>query len=229
MALGRRPLEVGWRPLAAGPPQSALQAWQAGGVMSSHMRKRALDLVLLVPTLPLFAVVTAALALAVLVCDGRPVLFRQPRVGRERRAFAIVKLRTMTCERDPAMRRPTRFGRFMRQRGLDELPQLFNVLRGDMSLVGPRPLTAADAERLIAEHPPFAGRFAVLPGLTGLAQVCLAQGSALTAALDAAYAERRSAVLDLKILLRTGWMNIVGKRRGALRTELPIGRPRGGW
>lgn len=196
---------------------------------ASYARKRALDLALLLPTLPLFALVTAALALAVRVCDGRPVFFYQPRVGRERREFAIVKLRTMTCEADPAARRPTRLGRFLRQRGLDELPQLLvNVLRGDMSLVGPRPLTAADAARLVAEHPPFAARFAVPPGLTGLAQVCLAQGSALTAALDAAYAERRSAVLDLKILLRTAWMNLVGKRRGALRVALPIVRPRGG-
>lgn len=195
--------------------------------MSSLARKRVFDLVLLVPTLPLFALVTGVLALGVWLCDGRPLFFKQPRVGRERRAFHIVKLRTMTCEADPAARRPTRFGRFLRQRGLDEIPQLLvNVLRGDMSLVGPRPLTEADAARLVVEHPPFARRFEVPPGLTGLAQVCLAQGPALTAELDAVYAERRSAALDLKILLRTTWMNVVGKRRGALRAFLPIVRPR---
>lgn len=195
--------------------------------MTPLARKRAFDLALLIPTLPLFALATGVLALGVLLLDGRPIFFSQPRVGRGRRIFQIVKLRTMTCEPDPSARRPTRFGRFLRQRGLDELPQLLvNVLRGDMSLVGPRPLTEADAERLVRDHPPFARRFEVPPGLTGLAQVCLAQGSALTASLDAAYAESRSAALDLQLLLRTAWMNVVGKRRGALRSDLPIGRPR---
>jgi lipopolysaccharide/colanic/teichoic acid biosynthesis glycosyltransferase len=193
--------------------------------MTALARKRLFDLALLVPLLPLFATLTGVLALGVLVCDGRPIFFSQPRVGRDRRVFHIVKLRTMSCEADPAARRPTRFGRFLRQRGLDELPQLLvNVLRGDMSLVGPRPLTEQDAERLATEHPPFARRFAVPPGLTGLAQVCLAQGPALTAALDAAYADTRTALLDLQILLRTAWMNLVGKRRGALRPTLPFGR-----
>jgi len=195
--------------------------------MSGLSRKRAFDLALLLPLLPLFALLVGALACGVWLCDGRPIFFAQPRVGRGRRIFQILKLRTMTCEPDPAARRPTRFGRFLRQHGLDELPQLLvNVLRSDMSLVGPRPLTPADAERLVAEHPPFARRFDVPPGLTGLAQVCLAQGSALTAALDAAYAERRSALLDLQLLLRTAWMNLVGKRRGALRVPPPLVRPR---
>jgi lipopolysaccharide/colanic/teichoic acid biosynthesis glycosyltransferase len=180
------------------------------------IRKRVFDLCLLLPLVPLFVAVTGLLALAVLVADGRPVFFAQPRVGRGGRGFTVWKLRTMTCEPDPARRRPTAFGRWLRQRGLDELPQLYNVLVGDMSLVGPRPLTAADAARLTAEHPPFAARFAVPPGLTGLAQVCMAQGAALTGELDAAYVRTHSAVLDLKILLRTAWMNLVGKRRGAL-------------
>jgi len=178
-------------------------------------RKRLLDLALLLPLVPLFASAVGLLALAVLVLDGRPVFFRQPRVGVGHREFTVLKLRTMTCEPDPTARRPTRLGAWLRQRGLDELPQLFNVLRGDMSLVGPRPLTPADAARLTALHPPFAARFAGQPGLTGLAQVCLAEGPALTARLDAAYLERRSAALDLRILLRTAWMNLVGKRRGA--------------
>jgi lipopolysaccharide/colanic/teichoic acid biosynthesis glycosyltransferase len=180
-------------------------------------RKRLLDLALLLPLVPLFALVTGLLALLVLVVDGRPVRFAQPRVGVGGRTFLVWKLRTMTCEPDPAHRRPTRLGAWLRQRGLDELPQLWNVLIGDMSLVGPRPLTPTDAARLTALHPPFAARFAVPPGLTGLAQVCLAQGVALTSELDAAYVRTRSAALDLRILLRTTWMNLVGKRRGALR------------
>ena len=192
-----------------------------------HRAKRALDLALLLPALPIFALLTAALALVVLVVDGRPVFFGQPRLGRGRRPFTIWKLRTMTTEADPRRRRPTRLGALLRHRGLDELPQLWSVLRGDMSLCGPRPLTAADAERLAATCPAFDARFAALPGLTGLAQVCQARGAAATAALDAAYAARRGARLDLQILLRTAWINLVGKRRGALAIDLPLVRRRG--
>jgi lipopolysaccharide/colanic/teichoic acid biosynthesis glycosyltransferase len=191
--------------------------------------KRALDLALLLPTLPLFVLLLAPLALLVLLIDGRPIFFGQPRLGRARRPFAIWKLRTMTTEPDPNDRRPTRLGAWLRQRGLDELPQLYCVLRGHMSLVGPRPLTAADAHRLSAACPAFEARFAAQPGLTGLAQVCQAQGAAATAELDALYAERRSVALDLKILLRTTWMNLVGKRRGALRVDLPLIRGRRVW
>jgi lipopolysaccharide/colanic/teichoic acid biosynthesis glycosyltransferase len=177
--------------------------------------KRALDLALMLPLLPFFALVVGGLALLVLVVDGRPVFFTQPRLGRGRRIFHILKLRTMTCEPDMKARRPTRLGAVLRHHGLDELPQLINVLKGDMSLVGPRPFTPQDAERLIALHPALAERFAVPPGITGLAQVCQAQGAALTATLDAEYARTRSVAVDVRILLRTTWMNVVGKRRGA--------------
>jgi len=175
-------------------------------------RKRIFDLSLLLPMLPLFALAVAVLAL-------RPLFFVQIRLGRERKPFRIWKLRTLTTEADPLARRPTRFGGWMRQRGLDELPQLFNVLRGDMSLVGPRPLTPADVQRLVALHAPLAQRFRVPPGLTGLAQVAGARGAALTAALDNEYAETRSVVRDLTILLRTFWINLVGKRLGTRGTK----------
>ncbi|HLL06664.1 MAG TPA: sugar transferase [Myxococcaceae bacterium] len=177
--------------------------------------KRLLDLALMLPLVPLFGLVVGVLALLVLVLDGRPLFFTQPRLGQGRRVFQIFKLRTMTCEPDMRARRPTRLGGLLRHHGLDELPQLFNVLIGDMSLVGPRPLTPDDAERLISAHPPLAARFEVPPGITGLAQVCQARGAALTARLDAEYARNRSATVDIGILLRTTWMNVVGKRRGA--------------
>ncbi|HET6149073.1 MAG TPA: sugar transferase [Polyangia bacterium] len=182
-------------------------------------RKRVFDLSLLLPLLPLFALAVAVLALLALGTHGRPLFFQQIRLGRDRRPFRIWKLRTLTTEPDPLARRPTRFGGWMRRRGLDELPQLFNVLRGDMSLVGPRPLTPADVQRLVGLHAPLAHRFRVPPGLTGLAQVAGARGAALTAALDNEYAETRSVARDLTILLRTFWINLVGKRLGTRGTK----------
>ncbi len=182
--------------------------------MSPRSPGRLLDLALLLPLVPAFAVVIGALAAVVWLTDGRPLFFSQPRVGRSRRPFRIWKLRTMTTDADVSQRRPTRLGAWLRHRGLDELPQLFNVLRGDMRLVGPRPLEPKDADRLVAQHGPFAARFDVPPGLTGLAQVCQAQGVQLTARVDAEYARTRSTSLDLSILIRTAFMNVVGKTRG---------------
>jgi lipopolysaccharide/colanic/teichoic acid biosynthesis glycosyltransferase len=178
------------------------------------LQKRLMDLTLTLLTLPLWAPLLGLLAAAVLLTDGRPMFFPQPRLGRGGRRFRILKLRSMTTQADPLARKPTRLGRHLRQHGLDELPQLINVLLGDMSLVGPRPLTPDDFQRLTAAHPDFAERLQSPPGLTGLAQVCGARGAALTAALEVHYARRWTPGLDLSILLRTVWINLVGKRRG---------------
>lgn len=178
--------------------------------------KRLLDLTLIALTAPVFGSVLAGCLLAVRICDGAPVFFMQDRVGRDRNPFRIFKLRTMTTEADPKDRRPTRLGAWLRKRGLDEIPQFLNVLRGDMSLVGPRPLSPADAERLLALHAPFAERFASPPGITGLAQICQALGAERTAKLDAHYARSRSLAMDLHILFRTVLINVVGKKRGAV-------------
>jgi lipopolysaccharide/colanic/teichoic acid biosynthesis glycosyltransferase len=182
-------------------------------------RKRLLDLALVLLALPLWAPLVGLLALLVWVRDGRPVLFRQVRIGRQGRPFVIWKLRTMTLDAAPAARRPTALGRHLRRHGIDELPQLFNVLRGDMSLVGPRPLVPEDASRLAAGCAQFSARLALVPGLTGLPQVCGARGAALTAALDGHYARRWTLSLDVAILLATVWINLVGKQRG--RRPLP--------
>ena len=177
-------------------------------------RKRLLDLTLVLLTLPLWASVIAVLALLVLIADGRPVFFPQVRLGRRGRPFVIWKLRSMTRHPDPSLRQPTALGRHLRQHGIDELPQLYNVLRGDMSLVGPRPLVTDELSRLAAHCPGFSARLALPPGLTGLPQVCCARGAALTAALDDHYSRRWTLSLDLAILVRTAWINLVGKRRG---------------
>ncbi len=179
-------------------------------------RKRLFDLVLLLPLLPFILLLIGGLGLLVLVFDGRPIFFTQRRLGKGKRPFRILKLRTMSTEAEVQARRPTRFGQWLRQRGLDELPQLLNVLVGDMSLVGPRPLEEKDATRLTAMHGEFVQRFEATPGLTGLSQVCQAKGAGLTAQLDAWYAQHSGPMLDLQILLRTALMNVVGKRRATL-------------
>jgi lipopolysaccharide/colanic/teichoic acid biosynthesis glycosyltransferase len=168
---------------------------------------RALDLALLLPSLPFFAAVTAVLAGLVWALDGRPIFFRQPRVGLRGRMFFILKLRTMTTEPEVSARRVTPLGKFLRQRGLDELPQLFNV----------RPLEPQDVSRLTQKYAGFAARLQVPPGITGLSQVCQAQGAEVTARLDAEYAARANPIWDVELLLRTVYINVVGKRRGAMR------------
>ncbi|MEU8331332.1 sugar transferase [Micromonospora sp. NPDC048839] len=169
--------------------------------------KRMLDVVLAASGLLLATPVLAAVALAVLVTMGRPVLFRQARPGRGGRLFRLVKFRSMTvggADAAPANDavRLTTFGRWLRTTSLDELPQLWNVLRGEMSLVGPRPLLPAYLSRYSPEQ---LRRHEVRPGITGLQQ---AYGrNALSwderFALDVHYVRHRSLVLDVRILLRT--------------------------
>jgi lipopolysaccharide/colanic/teichoic acid biosynthesis glycosyltransferase len=179
-------------------------------------RARALDLALLLPTLPAFLPAIGLLAVANKRIEGGSAFFIQERLGQDGRRIRVYKLRTMTTEPDPADRTATPFGEWMRQRGLDELPQLLNVLQGDMRLVGPRPLTQADFDRLCARDPGFARRIEVPPGLTGLSQACHAGSFAATVELDTLYVENRSVELDVRVLLRTLYMNAVGKRRGRM-------------
>nr|WP_281404418.1 sugar transferase [Pyxidicoccus fallax] len=138
------------------------------------MVKKCVDRVAAATGLLVLAPVMAVTALAVRVSMGRPVFFRQQRPGLGGRTFQLVKFRTMLDARDkdgrplPDAQRLTRTGKFLRSASLDELPQLWNVLRGDMSLVGPRPLLI---EYLSRYSPEQARRHDVLPGITGWAQV----------------------------------------------------------
>ena len=166
--------------------------------------KRALDVAVALPALVLLAPVVLLVAVAVRVCMGSPVLFRHRRAGRRGRPFTLLKFRTMRPGRpgDSDEARLTRLGAFLRAASLDELPQLWNVLGGDMSLVGPRPLLMEYLERYSPEQ---ARRHEVLPGITGLAQV---RGrNALSweekFALDVWYVDHASLRLDLYILWRT--------------------------
>ncbi|MFW5469842.1 sugar transferase [Knoellia sp. CPCC 206435] len=167
--------------------------------------KRALDVGLSGLALVVSAPVQVVVAVLVLLAHGRPVLFRQARPGLHGEVFELVKFRTMRHPDDTHVidaDRLTRVGRFLRSTSLDELPTLVNVLRGDMSLVGPRPLLVDYLERY---SPAQARRHEVRPGVTGLAQV--SGRNALSwedrFALDVEYVERRSLGLDLSIIGRT--------------------------
>ena len=177
------------------------------------------SLLLLALTLPLLLLVACLIKL-----DSRgPVLYRQDRVGLHGRVFTMLKFRTMridaeadgprwTAERDP---RVTRFGAFVRASRIDELPQLINVLRGEMSLVGPRPERPYFVEQLALVIPRYDERTRVLPGLTGWAQVNYPYGASVEDAqakltYDLYYLRNQSLLLDLHILVATARVVLFG-------------------
>ncbi len=174
--------------------------------------KRFLDIFFAAAGLFLTAPLMLGIAFGIRLSSRGPVLFRQIRMGAGCRPFLLYKFRTMTCAAPPdcataALSSPgqyiTRFGAFLRATSLDELPQLFNILRGDMSLVGPRPVILSERELIrarIAE-----GAYAVRPGLSGLAQILGRDllGNREKAVLDGLYARRLSFFADATILVRT--------------------------
>jgi sugar transferase EpsL len=176
----------------------------------SQVLKRALDLVGSAVALVLFAPLMLYIAWRVQKELGKPVLFRQVRPGLNGKPFVMYKFRTMTEERDaegrllPDEKRLTPFGRFLREYSLDELPEFFNVLRGEMSLVGPRPLRMKYLDRYTPEQ---ARRHEVKPGITGWAQVngrnALPWEEKFK--LDVWYVDNWTIWLDLKIL----WLTVV--------------------
>jgi sugar transferase EpsL len=185
----------------------------------SYLRfsKRAFDLLAAVLALVVLASVLAVLALLVRMILGAPILFRQLRPGLRGQPFAILKFRTMIDARDtqgtllPDAERLTAFGRFLRSTSLDELPELWNVLRGDMSLVGPRPLLMQYLDRYTPEQ---ARRHEVRPGITGWAQINGRNAIAWEQkfALDVWYVDHLSFLLDMKIIALTLWKTV--KREG---------------
>lgn len=182
--------------------------------------KRLFDIVLILIALPVWVLAMLMLMLLVRFKLGTPIFFTQTRPGLHGKPFTLIKFRTMTDARGadgkmlPDADRLTDFGRFLRSSSLDELPELINVLRGEMSLVGPRPLLMQYMPRYTPEQ---ARRHEVKPGITGWAQV---NGrNALTweqkFALDVWYVDYRSLALDVRILCRTLWR--VAKREGISR------------
>ena len=207
---------------------SLLGDWAAGEPHAQFRRvsfyvgssvKRMLDLVLALLLLILLSPLMMAIALAIKISSPGPVFFRQKRYGARQRPFMIYKFRSMHFSEKPegmvkqctqADCRVTPLGRVLRKTSLDELPQLLNVLRGEMSLIGPRPHAISHDEYFISRIPRYARRFSVRPGMTGLAQVCGARGETRTDLdmkrridFDVYYIENASLLMDFRILLAT--------------------------
>lgn len=169
--------------------------------------KRALDFVMALLALVLLSPVIAITAILVAVKLGRPVIFSQPRPGRDGKVFTLLKFRSMRNVDESRgwvtdADRLTPFGVRLRSTSLDELPSLVNVLRGDMSIVGPRPLLVEYLDRYTPEQ---ARRHEVRPGITGLAQVSGRNAISWEDkfALDVKYVDRRSLLVDLRIVIAT--------------------------
>ena len=172
--------------------------------------KRAMDILLILVTTPIWLPVLGAVALAVRAAMGAPIFFRQARPSLHAQPFMLLKFRTMRVGAGSDAKRLTPFGRFLRGSSLDELPELFNVLRGDMSLVGPRPLLM---EYLPLYTPEQMRRHDVLPGITGWVQVHGRNALSWEEkfAMDVWYVEHRTMALDVAILAQTLWQVISGR------------------
>jgi sugar transferase EpsL len=185
--------------------------------MVLNLNKRVLDILIALPALLILSPVLLCLALMIRVSQGSPVFFRQVRPGKDGKPFTVYKFRTMSDRRDsngrllPDDERLARLGRFLRSTSLDELPELVNVLKGEMSIVGPRPLLMQYLDRYTPEQ---ARRHEVKPGITGWAQV---NGrNAITwedkFKFDVWYVDNQSPSLDLRIIALTVWKIL--KREG---------------
>jgi exopolysaccharide production protein ExoY len=194
--------------------------------ISNHFVIRLLDILLTVPLLLFFSPLIAIVAVLVWIVDPGPILFRHKRIGYQGKPFYCLKFRSMVVDAerkledvlasDPLIRqawlrdhklpsdpRITKIGKFLRASSLDELPQFFNVIRGEMSLVGPRPIVQAEVTRYgryIADY------YSVMPGITGLWQISGRSDTSYRrrVALDVAFARARTPALYVKILVLTG-------------------------
>ena len=208
-------------------PEPAVSVFESPHLGLGGVVKRIEDLVLGTVILILAALPMLAVALAVKTMTRGPVTFRQRRFGIDGREFMVIKFRTMTVAEDgdqveqarPGDSRVTRVGAFLRRTSLDELPQLFNVLRGEMSLVGPRPHAVAHNEEYRRLIPGYMRRHKIKPGITGWAQVNGWRGPTDTLdkmagrlQFDLWYLRRWSLWLDLEILARTPWVVWIGSR-----------------
>jgi lipopolysaccharide/colanic/teichoic acid biosynthesis glycosyltransferase len=213
-------------------PPGGLATWRRNGVQADghreHPGKRPLDVFLSGLGLLVSAPIFLTVALAVKLEDGGPVFYTQERVGRGQRPFRLVKFRSMIVDAeaktgpvwagadDP---RITRVGRLLRRTACDELPQLVNIFRGDMSFVGPRAHRRAFYDQFARQTPGYDRRYAIRPGLTGLAQLFARYDSPALQKLrfDLLYMKRASLPLDLKLIFASFLVTFLGRwdeRRG---------------
>ena len=200
------------------PPYAGLRSitprgWHDRESAGYLLTKRCFDVAVAATALIVTFPLMVAAAIAIVVESGMPVLFKQQRAGRDVRPFVMFKFRTMRADADGQWARPgdsriTRVGALLRRTSIDELPQLFNVLRGDMSIVGPRPEMVDFAREFSQSMPSYDQRHVVLPGITGWAQVYHKrnlQPDDMKDVLpyDLFYVERSSVLLDTAILLKT--------------------------
>jgi lipopolysaccharide/colanic/teichoic acid biosynthesis glycosyltransferase len=191
--------------------------------LSRRISKRSLDVTIALTALFLLSPLLLIIATLIWGGDRKNPIFRQTRTGRHGATFRIYKFRTMRVLEDGAVvqqatrddARVTTIGRVLRRTSLDELPQLINVLKGDMSLVGPRPHAVAHDEFYGREILSYQHRFTAQPGLTGWAQINGSRGETPTLdhmrrriALDLWYIENQSLTLDVSIIVRTAWIEL---------------------
>lgn len=169
--------------------------------------KRCVDIVFSGLAILIFLLPCTILSFLLVVIDGFPLLFVQARVGKNKSIYKIIKFRTMQDQY------VTRTGRWLRSSGLDELPQFINVLKGEMSIVGPRALTPADIQRLGWDDPFHSGRWQVKPGITGMAQLYGGQHRKLSWFWDCWYLKHQYVIVDIIIIACSFLMNVFGKRR----------------
>ena len=168
--------------------------------------KRVFDVLFSLVGLIVFLVPGCIVACCNLIVERHPVFFYQERIGRNRRPFRIIKFQTMLNNK------PTSTGKVLRATGLDEVPQFLNVLKGDMSIVGPRALTQADIVRLRWDDDFHDCRWHVKPGITGFAQLYGGQSKRTSWFWDHHYLHNQNLVIDFCILLVSFMMNVFGKR-----------------
>ena len=188
--------------------------------MYKHFFKRVIDIVCSLIALPFFLLIFMAVAPIVKLTDGGPVFYNAPRLGKNGKIFNMYKFRSMrvnapdirnadgstyNADDDP---RVTKIGKFLRETSLDETPQIFNVLRGDMSIIGPRAHLTTNFYGLESVSKQDRKRLSVLPGITGYSQAYYRNNATQQEKVecDAYYADNVSLVLDLKILFRTVWV-----------------------
>jgi lipopolysaccharide/colanic/teichoic acid biosynthesis glycosyltransferase len=169
--------------------------------------KRIFDLFFSLIALSIFSIPMISIALIIKIFYRHPVVFYQERIGKDKKPFCIYKFQTLVNEK------PTKLGKFLRKTGLDELAQFINVLKGDMSIVGPRAITSYDINRLGWNTDYYSLRWGIKPGISGFAQIFGGQHKKTSWFWDKKYVQNNNLLIDFIIILLSFLMNLFGKTR----------------